>query len=54
LFLSPYGTGSCRYISATNLFDGCILASWQQSQKDFSQPLVINQLDKKAVASILN
>jgi hypothetical protein len=53
LFLSPYGTGCSRYISATSLHDGSILASWQQSQKDLSQPLVMNQLEASAVEAIL-
>ena len=53
LFLSPHGTGCSRYVSALNLQDGSILAGWQQSQKDYSQPLVINRLDSKAVESIL-
>ena len=53
LFLSPYGTGCSRYISATSLHDGSILASWQQSQKDLSQPLVMNQLEASVVGAIL-
>ncbi|MCP4397664.1 MAG: exo-alpha-sialidase, partial [bacterium] len=39
LFISPWGTGCSRYTETLVTDDG-ILAAWQQSQKDFSQPLV--------------
>jgi hypothetical protein len=38
-FVSPHGTGCCRYIDVVNTGNG-LLATWQQSQPDFSQPLV--------------
>ncbi len=43
LFVSSWGTGCCRYIHTLRTKDG-ILATWQQSQKDASQPLVMNFL----------
>ena len=54
LFISPYGTGCSRYVSAIHLQDGSILAGWQQSQKDLSQPLVVNHLSANSVKAILN
>ena len=43
LFLSPWGTGSCRYIHTAATDEG-IIATWQQAQGDGSQPLVINAM----------
>ncbi len=54
LFVSPHGTGCSRYVSALNLKDGSILAGWQQSQRDLSQPLVVNRLKPDAVRAILS
>jgi hypothetical protein len=52
LFWSDAGTGCSRYVSA--LWDGeNILACWQKSMADFSQPLVFNSLNKKEVEEIL-
>lgn len=53
LFLSPFGTGSSRYVSAIP-FRGGIYATWQQAQADGSQPLVSNFLSKEEVTSILS
>jgi hypothetical protein len=44
LFISPWGTGSSRYVHTLVTEDG-IYASWQQAQDDGSQPLVMNFLD---------
>ena len=52
LFTSPHGTGCSRYVSTLKTQDG-IMASWQQSQPDRSQPLVGNFLDRAAVESQL-
>lgn len=52
LFISPYGTGCSRYVATAITEDG-IFANWQQSQKDFSQPLVGNFLPKSEVEKIL-
>ncbi len=43
LFVSSWGTGCCRYVHTLRTKEG-ILATWQQSQKDASQPLVMNFL----------
>lgn len=52
LFVSPYGTGSSRYVSTLVLEDG-IIAIWQQSQPDQSQPLVMRFLPMADVQQIL-
>ncbi len=51
-FVSPHGTGSSRYVSCLKTADG-ILATWQQSQPDGSQPLVANFLPLDDVYRIL-
>ena len=51
MFISPQGTGCSRYISTIVTNDG-ILATWQQSQKDFSQPLVSNFLSMESITEI--
>ena len=53
LFTSPKGTGCSRYVSAVWTGDG-LLATWQQSQDDFSQPLVANFLPMERVEQILS
>ena len=53
LFISPHGTGCSRYVSAIFLKNGDLLGTWQQSQKDGSQPLVRHLLDKTEVNRIL-
>ena len=53
LFTSPKGTGCSRYVSACWTKDG-LLATWQQSQDDFSQPLVSNFLPMVQVEEILS
>ena len=52
LFTSPHGTGCSRYVSTLKTHDG-IMATWQQSQPDRSQPLVGNFLYSAAVESQL-
>lgn len=49
LFVSPYGSGSSRYVSTLVLAEG-ILATWQQSQPDESQPLVGHFLSIEEIA----
>lgn len=52
-FVSPWGTGCSRYVDV--LFtERWAYASWQQSQKDQSQPLVLNRISMDAVAAILS
>lgn len=52
LFVSPYGTGSSRYVSTLVLEEG-ILATWQQSQPDKSQPLVSHFLSNDDIKRLL-
>jgi hypothetical protein len=52
LFVSPQGTGSSRYVSTLVTNEG-ILATWQQSQADQSQPLVSHFLPMAEVEAIL-
>lgn len=54
MFVSPYGTGCCRYASAIFLRDESIFATWQQSQSNNSQPLVANHLPAREVHRILS
>jgi len=53
LFLSPYGTACSRYVSVLTTKDG-MYATWQQSQKDCSQPLVMNFLSTEEINSLLS
>jgi hypothetical protein len=52
-FVSPFGTGSSRYVSCLQAASG-ILATWQQSQPDGSQPLVANFVSIDDVKRILS
>lgn len=52
-FVSPTGSGSSRYIQAFHTSQG-LLAFWQQSQEDFSQPLVMHRLSMEQVEEILS
>ena len=52
LFVSPNGTGCSRYVSTLKT-QGGIMASWQQSQPDRSQPLVGNFVNSETVAGLL-
>ncbi len=52
LFVSPWGSGSSRYVHIAVVEEG-IFATWQQSQADRSQPLVINFVPMPEVAAIL-
>ncbi|TWT58369.1 hypothetical protein KOR42_17430 [Thalassoglobus neptunius] len=51
-FISPYGTGCSRYVDVFPTSRG-LIATWQQSQDDGSQPLVMNILSNAEVESIL-
>ena len=50
--VSPHGTGSSRYVDVLPTDDGYI-ATWQQSQTDFSQPLVMNLVDRRQIEQFL-
>ncbi|MCH1495040.1 MAG: hypothetical protein L7U72_07415 [Rubripirellula sp.] len=51
-FISPWGTGCSRYVDVLDAGDDYYV-TWQQSQHDLSQPLVLNKVEKKAVIEIL-
>lgn len=51
-FVSPYGTGCSRYVDVVSTKTG-LVATWQQSQDDLSQPLVMNVVTHQEVADIL-
>jgi len=53
LFVSPWGTGASRYV-ATLATERGILATWEQSQPDGSQPLVGHWLDTSEIGRILS
>ncbi|MFK7805483.1 MAG: exo-alpha-sialidase [Anaerolineae bacterium] len=51
-FVSPHGTGCSRYVDVLETAEG-YYATWQQSQPDFSQPLVMNFVSKEEVEHLL-
>lgn len=51
-FISPYGTGCSRYVDVLVSEDG-FYATWQQSQDDLSQPLVMNHLSMEEARDLL-
>ncbi len=51
-FVSPYGTGCSRYVDVLQTANG-YYATWQQSQTDLSQPLVLHQVDHSQIESVL-
>jgi hypothetical protein len=52
LFISPYGTGCSRYVDILATDQG-LYATWQQSQDDLSQPLVLNFVGNEEVRKLL-
>lgn len=52
LFISPHGTGCSRYVDVAQTSEG-LLATWQQSQPDGSQPLVGHTAAMEEVQRIL-
>lgn len=52
MFISPHGTGCSRYVDVLAASDG-LYATWQQSQDDLSQPLVMNFVSHDEVAKLL-
>ncbi len=52
LFVSPHGTGCSRYVSVLDAGDHYV-TTWQQSQPDRSQPLVVNRVAKGEAEAIL-
>ena len=53
LFVSPYGTGCSRYVDVLSTEEG-FYATWQQSQDDRSQPLVMNFVPRDRILAILS
>jgi len=53
MFISPYGTGSCRYVSACWTSLG-LFTCWQQAQEDGSQPLVYTLISSADVKHIID
>ena len=53
MFVSPYGTGCSRYVDVL-VTDDAFYTTWQQSQDDLSQPLVMTKVDRNEVASLLD
>eukprot|EP01103_Thecamoeba_quadrilineata_P012460 TRINITY_DN3216_c0_g2_i1.p1 TRINITY_DN3216_c0_g2~~TRINITY_DN3216_c0_g2_i1.p1 ORF type:complete len:387 (+),score=61.01 TRINITY_DN3216_c0_g2_i1:3-1163(+) len=45
-FVSPHGTGCCRYIKTIKVAGGGLLVTWQQAQQDGSQPLVSRRFSR--------
>ena len=52
MFVSPKGTGCSRYVDVLATDKG-LYATWQQSQDDHSQPLVMNFVSAERVREIL-
>ena len=52
LFVSPFGSGSSRYVDILTRPEG-MYATWQQSQEDGSQPLVIHFVPQSEIESVL-
>ena len=52
MFLSPHGTACSRYVDVLTTDDG-MYATWQQSQPDGSQPLVMNFVPTSGIENIL-
>ena len=52
-FISPHGTGCSRYATALQTPEG-VYATWQQSQPDRSQPLVICFTDQEQIEGSLS
>ena len=51
-FVSPHGTGCSRYVDVLRSEQG-YFATWQRSQPDLSQPLVLHHLPRGAAAAML-
>ena len=52
-FISPNGTGCSRYVDVFATSDG-LWATWQQSQADYSQPLVANFVSCDVASQLLS
>ncbi len=52
-FISPHGTGCSRYTTALHTEEG-VYTTWQQSQPDRSQPLVMCFTSREQITSVLS
>lgn len=52
MFTSPYGTACSRYVDVLAT-DHAFHVTWQQSQEDLSQPLVMNHVSRDQAESVL-
>lgn len=52
-FVSPWGTGCSRYVDVLETEEG-FYATWQQSQPDLSQPLVMNFVSREEAIDLLS
>lgn len=52
LFISPFGSGCSRYVDVLGTPRG-YYATWQQSQPDGSQPLVMHSVDRSRLEAVL-
>jgi len=52
MFVSPYGTGCSRYVDVLVTEENYIV-TWQQSQQDGSQPLVMNVVSRTEIEALL-
>ncbi len=52
LLVSPHGTGCSRYVDVLETEAG-YYTTWQQSQPDYSQPLVMNFVPRETIISLL-
>ena len=52
MFVSPHGTGSSRYVDVLLTAEHYIV-TWQQSQDDGSQPLVMNMVPRTEIEALL-
>lgn len=51
-FISPWGSGSSRYVDVLE-FNEYYYVTWQQSQSDGSQPLVMNRVPRAEILGML-
>jgi hypothetical protein len=52
-FISPHGTGCSRYATALQTEEG-VYTTWQQSQPDRSQPLVMCFTSRERIKRVLS
>ncbi|MCA9049211.1 MAG: hypothetical protein KDA89_10815 [Planctomycetaceae bacterium] len=52
LFVSPHGTGCSRYVDVLSTPDA-FYVTWQQSQPDLSQPLVMNAVPRDEIERLI-